>query len=317
MAFEYVRGYVQLASGLGELTKARAMEAAQGLLSLPGAGEVGKRAMQVTEFADQLLDAARANRESLVALIRSEVESALGRSDVVRLADFDRARTALAALTREVDDLRASLLAEASRSPLGRAMPGVPAAPTVPPSVRPAGETAAAAGAAVTGATAPSTAKKATAKKATAKKATAKKATAQKSAATKTTAAKKTTATKTAAKKTTAKKTPRRRRRRRRRPRRRRPPGRAPRRRARRARPLRAPPPPAAPRPGRPRQETATDDRAEPPARERTDRHAGIGRGTEPRAGTEAGAPGCALERRADRRRSGRRRTGRPRGCRP
>jgi polyhydroxyalkanoate synthesis regulator phasin len=140
MAFEYVRGYVQLASGLGELTKARAVEAAQGLLTLPGAGEVGKRAMQVTEFADQLLEAARANRESLLALIRSEVESALGRSDVVRLADFDRARTALAALTREVDDLRASLVAEASRSPLGRALPGTPSVATVPPPVQPAAE---------------------------------------------------------------------------------------------------------------------------------------------------------------------------------
>ena len=32
MAFESVRGYVQLASGLGELTRARAMDVAQGLL---------------------------------------------------------------------------------------------------------------------------------------------------------------------------------------------------------------------------------------------------------------------------------------------
>lgn len=245
MAFEYVRGYVQLASGLGELTRARAMEAAQGLLTLPGAGEVGKRAMQATEFADQLLEAARANRESLLALIRSEVESALGRSDVVRLADFDRARTALVALTREVDDLRASLVAEASRSPLGRALPGMPSAAPVPRSAQPATEavqeTVSEAVAAATTPSAPPareattragatkaaagrTTKKATAKKSAAKKAsstksaatsagartaqksTAKKSTAKKSAATKSTA-KKSTAKKSAAKKSTAKKT--------------------------------------------------------------------------------------------------------------
>lgn len=216
MAFEYVRGYVQLASGLGELTKARATEAAQGLLSLPGAGEVGRRAMQVTEFADQLLEAARANRESLLALIRSEVESALGRSDVVRLADFDRARTALAALTREVDDLRASLMAEASRSPLGRALPGAPSRATVPSAVQPATESVAAAATTSAPTTRETTrpgAKKTAARKSTAKKTSAKKASAQRTAAKKTAgtqtakkAAKKATAKKATAKKGTAKK---------------------------------------------------------------------------------------------------------------
>ena len=216
MAFEFVRGYVQLASGLGELTKARATEAAQGLLALPAAEEVSKRALQVGEIADQLLEAARANRENLVALVRGEVESALGRADVVHLADFDRARTALAALTREVEELRDTLLAEASRSPLGRALPGV----------RPTEEAAVTAGAAltptlreaVTGAggetaAAAKPARKATAKKATAKKAAAKRTTAKKTAASaaKSTSAKKTSATKapsskSAAKRSTAKK---------------------------------------------------------------------------------------------------------------
>ena len=38
MGFESVKGYVQLASGLTELTRSRATEAAHGLLSLPAAG---------------------------------------------------------------------------------------------------------------------------------------------------------------------------------------------------------------------------------------------------------------------------------------
>ncbi len=238
MAFELVRGYVQLASGLGELTKARAMEAAQGLLTLPGADEVGKRAVQVSVLADQLLEAARANRASLIAMIRSEVESALGRSDVVHLADLELARTALAALTREVDDLRRTVLAEASRGPLGKALPGAAAAAvsTIPrPAARPVpvpdvtvpvsavpdrgtAEQPAAKKATAKKATAKkATARKTTAKKATAKKATAKKSTAKKSApsaptdttSTETTTgtpAKTATAKKTAAKKSTAKK---------------------------------------------------------------------------------------------------------------
>ena len=55
MAFESVRGYVQLASGLGELTRARALEAAQGLLALPSmAGNTGKVAGQVGALAEEI-----------------------------------------------------------------------------------------------------------------------------------------------------------------------------------------------------------------------------------------------------------------------
>ena len=42
MAFEAVRGYLQLASGLGEMTKAKALETAQGLLALPAEEVVGE-----------------------------------------------------------------------------------------------------------------------------------------------------------------------------------------------------------------------------------------------------------------------------------
>jgi hypothetical protein len=69
MAFESVRSYIQLASGLGEMTRARAMEAAQGLLSLPGADEVTRRAVRASTLADQLLEAAKANRANLLALV--------------------------------------------------------------------------------------------------------------------------------------------------------------------------------------------------------------------------------------------------------
>src|SRR5690242_8921762 len=101
MAFESVRSYLQLASGLGEMTKARAMDAAQGLLALPGADEVTRRAVQATALADQILEAAKANRANLLTLVQAEVEAALRGADVARVAEVEAARTALAAVTKE------------------------------------------------------------------------------------------------------------------------------------------------------------------------------------------------------------------------
>jgi hypothetical protein len=214
VAFESVRSYVQLASGLGEMTKARAMDAAQGLLALPGADEVTRRAVQASTLADQLLEAARANRANLLSLIQSEVESALKRADVARVADVDAARAALTSVTKEIAELRsllvatgASAVAGASRSPIGRSVGGSGAISTA---VRPA---------------APAAAPSAPAKKVTAKKAAparkvaaqkaapatkvapARKVAAQKAAPATKATAKKTAPRKTAAQKTTAKKT--------------------------------------------------------------------------------------------------------------
>ena len=215
MAFEAVRGYVQLASGLGEMTKAKALEAAQGLLSLPRADEIGKRAMQASVLADQILEAAKANRSNLIALVRTEIENALGRAEFARHSDVENARAAVASLSREVEELRASVLAGVAHSPLGRMIPGMASSAVttvprrgwlreVPPAAEPrrprAAGTRTSAGRASATETAAkkTTAKKTTAKKTAAKKTTAKKTTASKTAARKT-AARKTTATKTVA----------------------------------------------------------------------------------------------------------------------
>src|SRR3954453_5192630 len=107
MAFESVRGYVQLASGLGELTRARALEAAQGLLALPGmAGTTGKVAGQVGALAEEILAAAFANRENLTALVRGEVDVAVSRLGLVPAADLEGARDEVARLRAEVSRLR-------------------------------------------------------------------------------------------------------------------------------------------------------------------------------------------------------------------
>jgi hypothetical protein len=164
MVFESVRGYVQLASGLTELTRARATEAAHGLLSLQGAGmeSSGKLAGQVSALAEELLVAATTNRHNLTALVRSEVDAAVNR---LGLVSTDK----LAESQAEVAGLRAELAALRSAS---------------------------------SRATTTKTAAKKTAAKETAAKKTAAKKTAAKKTAAKKTAAKKTAAKKTAAKKT-------------------------------------------------------------------------------------------------------------------
>jgi hypothetical protein len=201
MAFESMRSYIQLASGLGEMTRARAMEAAQGLLSLPGADEVTRRAVRASTLADQLLEAAKANRASLLALVQHEVEVALKRAEVARVADVRAAQVTVSALAREIADLRGMLRAG------GAVVGGRSGAVSTTVSSAVPGDAPSAAGSATT--TRGRAAKATPAKRAATK--TTKKTAAKKSAANRSTAAKgaakKTVARKSAAK-TAATRTP-------------------------------------------------------------------------------------------------------------
>ena len=110
MVFESVRGYVQLASGLSELTRARATEAARGLLSLQVSGvETGsKLAVQVSALAEELLAAATANRHNLTALVRSEVDAAVNRIGLVPAEQLQESQAELAAARSELATLRSA-----------------------------------------------------------------------------------------------------------------------------------------------------------------------------------------------------------------
>jgi len=109
MSFESFRGYVQLASGLGELTRARATEAAQGLLSLPGVeATAGKLTVQVGALAEELLAAATANRDHLTTLVRHEVEAAVTRLGLVAAEKLEESRAEVARLRAEVAALRSA-----------------------------------------------------------------------------------------------------------------------------------------------------------------------------------------------------------------
>src|SRR6478609_4917623 len=182
MAFESVRGYVQLASGLGELTKARALEAAQGLLSLPGVTSTGKVAGQVTTLADELLAAATTNRENLTTLVRSEVEAAVSRLGLVPVAELEAARAQVTRLRAELAQVRSADHAEEAAAAQDAAAPGRGGEAR-----RPARATRAAATA---GTAASATASAASATKRSAAKRSATKASAAKTTAARTSAAK-------------------------------------------------------------------------------------------------------------------------------
>jgi BMFP domain-containing protein YqiC len=110
MAFESVRGYVGLASGLTELTRDRALEAARGLLAIPAAGIAsgGKVAVQAAALADELISAAATNRSDLRALVRSEVDIAITRLGLVSVQKLDDVQAEAARLRAEVARLRAT-----------------------------------------------------------------------------------------------------------------------------------------------------------------------------------------------------------------
>jgi polyhydroxyalkanoate synthesis regulator phasin len=178
MVLDGLRGYIQLANGLTDVTRERARSAARAMLAQ---GEVGVGAVvpapvrsQVGALTDDLLATSRANRDLLVNLVRAEVERSVARLGLVSAQELSAATRRARGLERRVGELEEELRS-ARRSTAKK-----------------------------------STAKKSTAKKSTAKKSTAKRSTAKRSTAKRSTAkrstAKRSTAKKSTAKKSTAKK---------------------------------------------------------------------------------------------------------------
>ncbi|MEO5610140.1 MAG: hypothetical protein ABIQ61_04030 [Ornithinibacter sp.] len=194
MAQRSIQGYVELASGLGEMTRSRATEAAKELVHLAGIeGSSKKVAKQASRLADDLLRAAETNRQQLLALVRSEVESALGMVDMSRvMGEVQALRASVTALAAQMDEMARSAGARAAGAASS-------SADTLPEPARVAVRTAPAAS--------PSPTKKAVAKKAPAEKSVAKKAPAKK-AVVKKAVVKKAPAKKAVAKKAVAKKAP-------------------------------------------------------------------------------------------------------------
>ncbi len=95
--FDAIKNYLALANGLTEVTRQRALSAAKALVT---SGEA--TAEQVTNLADDLLTTSRNNRDTVVALIRYEIDRALVR---LGLATSEE----IAALVQRIDSLSAAV----------------------------------------------------------------------------------------------------------------------------------------------------------------------------------------------------------------
>ena len=81
MVRDQIQGYVNLMTGLRRATKAKASEAAQGLLSATGLDDVAADAGErVSNLAEEILTASRANRELLLKMINVEIDKAAART---------------------------------------------------------------------------------------------------------------------------------------------------------------------------------------------------------------------------------------------
>ena len=106
-----VRGYLQLASGLSQVTRQKAMEVARQLLAATPATEVGTAASvgaqaltgQVSALADELLATGRQNRKQLHELVRSEVEAVVTRLGADRHPELEAALAASRARVLELE----------------------------------------------------------------------------------------------------------------------------------------------------------------------------------------------------------------------
>lgn len=126
---EGLRGYVQLASGLTEVTAGKARDAAMALVNqgMQLTGKTPDVMGSVQDIADDLVTTSKQNREMLVGLIRSEVDRAVGRMGFVREDELAALRARVEHVEAEVKAARASAPASASAS--STAVPGGDVAP--------------------------------------------------------------------------------------------------------------------------------------------------------------------------------------------
>lgn len=101
-----LKGYLGLASGLSEVTRQRAVGAAKALVA-QGEATAG----QVTSLADDLLAQSRSNREAVTALVKYEVDRALGRVGLASNDEVGELTARIRALEGSVRELHRDLAA--------------------------------------------------------------------------------------------------------------------------------------------------------------------------------------------------------------
>lgn len=103
MVMDALRGYVQLANGLTEVTRQRAQQAAKALLQQTGAETLTTGlTTKVGDLADEIVATSKSNRQLLQAIVANEVEGAVARLGFVRAEE-------VAALSRRLEGLEREL----------------------------------------------------------------------------------------------------------------------------------------------------------------------------------------------------------------
>ncbi|MDP2288463.1 MAG: polyhydroxyalkanoate synthesis protein PhaF [Actinomycetota bacterium] len=125
-----LRGYLQLANGLTDVTAAKAKDMAasliaQGLiLSTKAPDLVG----QVQELADDLLSTSRNNREMLKGLVRTEVDRTVSRMGFVREDELAAVRRHVQRLEQELHSQNGAAKKPAAKKPAAKKAAKKPAA---------------------------------------------------------------------------------------------------------------------------------------------------------------------------------------------
>lgn len=123
-----IRGYFQMASGLTEVTAAKAREIAMSLvgqgvnLSTKAPDVVG----QVQELADELVATSKGNRDLLSGMIRTEVDKAVGRMGFVREDELAALRRHVQRLESEMSEFRTDISQRPSSGDLGMVLDSAP-----------------------------------------------------------------------------------------------------------------------------------------------------------------------------------------------
>lgn len=108
MVFDVLRGYLHVASGLSDVTKQRARDLAEAIVS-QGMDVTSKSQEQVQSLTDEFVESSRTNRELLTGLIRTEVDRTVSRMGFVREDE-------LAAVRQHVNRLEVQLQKEHQRA---------------------------------------------------------------------------------------------------------------------------------------------------------------------------------------------------------
>lgn len=184
MVIDALRGYLQLASGLTEVSRERARAAARAVVAQAGIlGEgPGDTPAQIRRLADELGRTARGNRDLLLGMVHVEAERAAAAVGFAGVDDVAALKLQVERLSRRVDELAG--VRTRTRAPARKS------APSRAPTKAAASKTNASRSSASKAAANKTSARKSTARKSAPSKSTARKTAASKASAGRTSASK-------------------------------------------------------------------------------------------------------------------------------